>query len=528
MRLHLLLYMALGWMITACVRSHPQVESLFSQAETLMIEYPDTAFSMLNSLPNKEQLSAKETARYAILLTRAANKSYHSLTEPPYDSLLNIALRQYNSGTKERAVALLYKGRVKMDQQHWQEAMPLLQEAHAIMMRHPEEKEYLRHILSSLSGNYQVLGYEDEALQATQELLTLCESAIDKSVALSQIGDFYNNKELLDSALLYQKQALALALEAGEKNLMSMYGHRIGYIYLSMEYYDSALVWLDKPNHPVYLDARIGEAFYHIGQTDSAYHYLMRYVNSDTQPKDIEAYRLLYQIDKERGELSQAYAHLEASVLLVDSIAATLDNGAEIDSLIMTHRAELAAQEQRAKAAEERNWLITLFVVVTLLAFIVYQYRLRMKDRQLKESINKLLEKDRIIFDNQQQMEEYSRSISGLSQEKQLLQNWLFTQTPIYKKIEELGQQDFTKPALCKVLTHKERKELNSTLFDLCAPFVEEMRSLYPRLEEDDILLLCLEKYTNFDANTVALCFGTTSKHTINQRRYRMKERFNR
>ncbi len=524
MRIKLFVYIALAWMMVACERSHPQVDALFLQAEAMMTEYPDSAFSLLNSFNGP--LTNRETARYAVLLTRAANKSYQPIDISPYDSLLNIALREYNSASKERGIALLYLGRVRMEQQRWQEAMTLLQEAHKLMLRYPEEKEYLRHILSSLSADYQVLGYEDEALQSTQELLGLCDTATDRSVALSQIGDYYNNKDMLDSALVYQKQALDLALEAREDNLARMYGNRIGYIFLSMERYEDALVWLNKPGHPIYLDGRIGEAFYHIGQTDSAYHYLMQYINSDAQPKDIEAYRLLYQVEKERGELSQAYAFLEASALLADSIAATLDRGDEIDSLIMAHRTEMATQAQRAKATEERNWLIALFVVIALLGFIVYQYRLHQKDRQLKDSIDKLLEKDRIIFDSQQQIEEYSRSINGLNQEKILLQNWLFTQTPIYKKIEQLSHQDFSTPIHCKVLSYKERKELKSSLFEYCSAFVEEMKHSHPRLEEDDILLLCLEKYTNFDANTVALCFGTTSKHTINQRRYRMKERF--
>ena len=518
--------MALGWMLVACGRSHPQVEALFSQAEAVMTEHPDSAYSLLYTLFEKEPLTKQENARYAVLLTRAANKSYQPIDEPPYDSLLNIALRQYKSATQDRAIALLYMGRVRMEQQRWQEAMPMLQEAHTLMLRHPEEKEYLRHILSSLSANYQVLGYEDEALQTTRELLALCETDIDRSVALSQIGDFFNNKDMLDSAMVYQKHALDLAIKAHEDNLARMYGNRFGYIYLSMECYEEALEWLNKPNHPVYLDGRVGEAFYHIGQRDSAYHYLLQYINSDTQPKDIEAYRLLYLVEKERGEFSQAYAFLETSVWLADSIAATLDRGANLDSLIMAHRTEMAAQAQKAKAAQERNWIIAFFVVVALLAFIAYQYRLRQKDHQLKESIDKLLEKDSIIIDNQQQIEEYSRSIAGLNQEKQLLQNWLFTQTPIYKKIELLSKQDFTDPLQCKVLSYKERRELKSSLFDLCSAFVEETRLAHPRLEDDDILLLCLEKYTNFDANTVALCFGTTSKHTINQRRYRMKERF--
>jgi hypothetical protein len=166
------------------------------------------------------------------------------------------------------------------------------------------------------------------------------------------------------------------------------------------------------------------------------------------------------------------------------------------------------------------------FVTVILLACLCYQYILRKKDRKMKEMMERLLEQDRIIVDSRQQIAEKQESIEGLHKEKQYLQNWLFTQTPIYHKIVELGKQDFSKPKECKVLSFKEQKDLKDSLFSLCSSFVSELRTDFPRLEEDDILLLCLEKYTNFDANTIALCFGTTSKHTVSQRRYRMKERY--
>lgn len=521
-----ILYILLLWMLASCSQSHPQVEILFQQAEAVMMERPDSVFRLLDSLHLRQQLNLGETARYAVLLTRAANKTYRSLADSPYDSLMQIAVKQYKGDSKNRAIALLYLGRVRMEQQRWQEAMTYLQESYRLMQRYPEEKEYRRHILSSLSGDYQVLGYDDEAMAATRELLELCDDDTDRSVALSQLGDFYNNKEKLDSALHYQHLAFDLAQKSNEDNLASMYANRIGYIFLSLERYDSALVYLNKSGHPVYLDDRIGEAYYYLGQPDSAVIYLKHYVESPIESKNTEAYRLLYLIEKNRGNLPQAYNHLEQAMLLADSTIATLDRGAEIDSLIMSHHTQLATQAQQAQSREERNWLLMAFITVILLACLCYQYILRKKDRKMKEMMERLLEQDRIIVDSRQQIAEKQESIEGLHQEKQYLQNWLFTQTPIYHKIVELGKQDFSKPKECKVLSFKEQKDLKDSLFSLCSSFVSELRTDFPRLEEDDILLLCLEKYTNFDANTIALCFGTTSKHTVSQRRYRMKERY--
>ena len=40
---------------------------------------------------------------------------------------------------------------------------------------------------------------------------------------------------------------------------------------------------------------------------------------------------------------------------------------------------------------------------------------------------------------------------------------------------------------------------------------------------DDDIVLYFLEHCIDFDTKAIAISLGTTSKHAINQRRYRMK-----
>ena len=76
-----ILYILLLWMLASCSQSHPQVEILFQQAEAVMMERPDSAFRLLDSLHLSQQLNQGETARYAVLLTRAANKTYRSLAD---------------------------------------------------------------------------------------------------------------------------------------------------------------------------------------------------------------------------------------------------------------------------------------------------------------------------------------------------------------------------------------------------------------------------------------------------------------
>ena len=68
------------------------------------------------------------------------------------------------------------------------------------------------------------------------------------------------------------------------------------------------------------------------------------------------------------------------------------------------------------------------------------------------------------------------------------------------------------------------RQKLKETMLDIYASQAEEWRVRYPRLTEDDILLLCLQA-ASFDSQSIAICFGYGDTHTINQRKTRIRER---
>ena len=91
-----------------------------------MDEYPDSVLQLLNIQPEEiEDFSDKECARYALLLARATDKCKLSLL--PCDSLLNVALEYYDDDEKEKAIALLYKGRLAVEMEEEKEAISYLQ-----------------------------------------------------------------------------------------------------------------------------------------------------------------------------------------------------------------------------------------------------------------------------------------------------------------------------------------------------------------------------------------------------------------
>ena len=93
-----------------------------------MYTRPDSALQMLEAISQSEQLTGKEQADYALLLTQARSRNRITATS---DSLIRIATDYYqDSNDKARkAKAFLYLGDVYMDMQNHVEAMKALKQA---------------------------------------------------------------------------------------------------------------------------------------------------------------------------------------------------------------------------------------------------------------------------------------------------------------------------------------------------------------------------------------------------------------
>ena len=122
------------------------------------------------------------------------------------------------------------------------------------------------------------------------------------------------------------------------------------------------------------------------------------------------------------------------------------------------------------------------------------------------------------------EIQEREETIDMLNHEKLALRTWLFAQSKIYKRVENLASQSFDDKKSIRVLTHREQIELRKTIFDIYTDFVTPLKAEYPKLTDDDLLYLCLCEI-GYNSQTIALCFGYTNTHPINQRKFRLKER---
>ena len=556
-KLYTLLFVSI-FLFTAC-HSNKQADELLTQVDSLLKEQPDSALQLLNALPNPQELSHKETARYALLMARATDKAVKSLL--PCDSLLNLAQHYYDNDEKERAVALLYKGRLEEEMNNPENAIANLQEGLTILKKFPNEVETKRLTLNSLGNLYFDARYYEESIKMYREMYNCCETNKDKSIASHGISSYYSLTDKEDSAIINQNKALEYALLS--KDSMQITASLLG-LSLSFSCFnrtDSALYYARKAlTYAPHYESKgryYSNLAYLLVETknnkDSAIYYFNKSMEDKSFAGRFNALLSLSDLEKEKGNFEVANRYLDEYITNTDSIITT-EKATEIQQLIYDYKTKEQIRKEKVRSHRQMRFAITNFIFILLLITISYQYRINKRKKvQLiyQQNLNKTQSK---IFSLQSKMEENIHAISHLQkeydnlkkekesnrkeiekrehvieklkEEKQELRSWLFTQSDIFKKVAALSNQEGSNKKDLKVMTNTDLGKLKETIFGIYTDYISEMQEKHPKLVEDDLLYLCLEK-AKLSPQTIALCFGFSDTHTINQRKYRIKDRMN-
>ena len=534
--------------------------TLFSHADALMEEHPDSALRLLNLPPEEiEKLSDKECARYALLLARATDKCKLSLL--PCDSLLNVAFKYYDDDEKEKAVALLYKGRLAVEMEKAKEAISYLQEGLTIIQNFPKELKTKNLLLSSLGNIYFDAGYYDASIGMYKALYQCCTTELDKSMALNNISTYYCLIDEKDSTLMFQRKALNYAIASGDSLQIAMSKHNLSLEFDGFDELDSALYYAQralrilprKENHGIYY-FNLGDLLLKTGGSKDSVRY---YLNKSLEDVPIEGktscLKSLYNLEKENGNYKTANTYLEEHSAIIDSLYC-MEQSSEMQQLIYEYNTKMQVREEQIRGNRIVRNTIAGFVFVCFLIIIIYQNRINRKKRlqlqyeqSLEQTQNKLSSLETTIENNQlmiallqqersnlkkehenkeQQIKEREQAIDDLKKEKQKLLNWLFTQSSIYKKVITLSRQIVPDKKEMKVLTTAEQEQLKNTIFELYNDYISFLRKNYSKLTESDLLFLCLQE-TSLEPLSIAICFGYSDTHPLNQKKYKIKERMN-
>lgn len=523
---------------------------ILEQADSLLEANPDSVLVLLKSIPSPHKMSEADYAHYALLMTAATDKKELSLI--PCDSLINFALDYYDDDEKEKATALLYRGRLLGEIGETAEAINCSMQALEILNSYPKELKSKRLIYSALGDWYIDNKLYDKALDVLNEDLKYADTDLSKSIALNSLSNVYLGLNNTDSVLIIQNEAIKYALLSNDSSMI-LTCLRNQSLYLNIfEEFDSAMVYAQKTL--LYLPEKgeegcyfnLGDLFLSEGKYDSSRYYLEKSLLDTNLYQKRDSYRSLAYLEKELGNFENAFYNLEEFVNIEDSLYDERKMQ-EIGHLVYKHNAEMQVKNEHVKAQRSIGVSVVVGIIICLLVILVYQNRLNerkrlqlqyeqsSKDMGYKQSVlQQNIEDNRTMIaflqqgqkDTKEEIKQREQTIAQLKEEKLRLRNWLFEQSDIYKKVYAISQQTDIEEKKRKVLTTVEQDKLQQTIFGIYEEYVSYLKKEYPRLMEKDILLLCLQK-TKLSSLTIALCFGSTNTQAINQRRSRLKDRMN-
>ena len=527
--------------------NHHSSNPMLQQVDSLLEMKPDSALTILKNISVLEDLPEVDKAYYALLLAEATDKNKLPLL--PCDSLLNFALDYYGDDDREKAVALMYKGRLLAEMDDEKAAIEMNLKALEILQDYPVDTKYRRLIYSALGLWYGNCGLNDKALEVLQQSLHYSFDAKDTAIAYINIGYIYGMRNMQDSAITYQRKAVKYAMRSKDRSMILTSWHNLSICYRHFENVDSAVVYAHKVlQHLSYGNGK-ADAYYNMGdlyvdleQYDSARHYLEK--SLFLSPSRSIPYWSLAVMEAELGNFKSAYHYLDTFVMVQDS----LDNSeqlTEVQHLVYKHQTELRVKDEQIKSKRIIRWIVFVSVIICFVVALIYQRWINKKNNQqalYRQALQYADEKQNVmqqrIEENEsalallqdrenQNLDEIAQKeqlITQLKKEKLALRTWLFQQTSIYKKVMSLSDQQQVNKKIRKVMAAAELDKLKKTTFEIYADYISPLQEQYSQLTEDDLLVLCLQE-AGISPLAISLCFGHTDTVALNQRKSRLKKK---
>ena len=527
--------------------NHHSSNPMLQQVDSLLEMKPDSALTILKNISVLEDLPEVDKAYYALLLAEATDKNKLPLL--PCDSLLNFALDYYGDDDREKAVALMYKGRLLAEMDDEKAAIEMNLKALEILQDYPVDTKYRRLIYSALGLWYGNCGLNDKALEVLHQSLHYSFDAKDTAIAYINIGYIYGMRNMQDSAITYQRKAVKYAMRSKDRSMILTSWHNLSICYRHFENVDSAVVYAHKVlQHLSYGNGK-ADAYYNMGdlyvdleQYDSARHYLEK--SLFLSPSRSIPYWSLAVMEVELGNFKSAYHYLDTFVMVQDS----LDNSeqlTEVQHLVYKHQTELRVKDEQIKSKRIIRWIVFVSVIICFVVALIYQRWINKKNNQqalYRQALQYADEKQNVmqqrIEENEsalallqdrenQNLDEIAQKeqlITQLKKEKLALRTWLFQQTSIYKKVMSLSDQQQVNKKIRKVMAAAELDKLKKTTFEIYADYISPLQAQYSQLTEDDLLVLCLQE-AGISPLAISLCFGHTDTVALNQRKSRLKKK---
>ena len=397
--------------------------SILKEAEALMYTSPDSALQMLETISQPEQLTGKEQADYALLLTQARSRNRITATS---DSLIRIATDYFqdSNDNARKAKAFLYLGDVYMDMQNHIEAMKALKQAEEQV--NDAESSVQSLIYSNLaylnreSSNYELAWkYYQKALNVnisngyTERIVTNLTNVLNLPLPKVQ-----------DSITIYINQLEEILLSV-RPELQSKAYNNIGVYFYKCDQTDQAAEYFQKAIHTsvsvpyrAYLNlARIYDEEGNTARADSLYQAALQ---SPVWATRARIYEALYNRSLHAHRYQEATEYMKRYQLAVDSFY-TQRQSQEIQELQTKYDFEVLAR----KKTETENRLLRITVGGSLLLFlsILAVYYFKKKYTHQLQELENLIHQINELENKEKEMEDLVNTLNESLERSTVLSN---------------------------------------------------------------------------------------------------------
>ena len=545
-----IIYLNLVSLLAVCLFAcnHHSSNPMLQQVDSLLEMKPDSALTILKNISVLEDLPEVDKAYYALLLAEATDKNKLPLL--PCDSLLNFALDYYGDDDREKAVALMYKGRLLAQMNDEMSAIEHNLKALEVLQNYPQDLKCRRLIYSMLGVWYGDCELYDKALEIQNQALLYSFSAKDTAIAYHNIGYIYGMRDMQDSAITYQRKSVEYAMRSKDTSMILTSWHNLSLYYGRFENIDSAVVYAYKVLQNISDENKIfsgyfyniGDLYIGLGQYDSARHYLEKSLLFS--PSLSMSYWSLAVMEAKLGNFKSAYHYLDTFVMVQDSLDAS-ERLSEVQHIVYKNQTALEVKDEQIKSRKVIGRIVFSAIIICFVVALIYQRWINKKNNQqalYRQALQYADEKQNVmqqrIEENEsalallqdrenQNLDEIAQKeqlITQLKKEKLALRTWLFQQTSIYKKVMSLSDQQQVNKKIRKVMAAAELDKLKKTTFEIYADYISPLQAQYSQLTEDDLLVLCLQE-AGISPLAISLCFGHTDTVALNQRKSRLKKK---
>ena len=306
-----IIFFLVAFLLLACTARQSNNKQLI-WADSLMRSLPDSALSVLQNISTQEFASPADSAYYALLLTQARDKNYVVQVD---DSLIRYAVAHYDKvgNTKMRASAHYYWGCVYRDMNRQAEALREYLIA-ASLTKETEEKRQLGLIYNNIGYIYYIQNFNEKADSVYQLMEGIAQELKDTILwaeALSRQGSiaFMKGNDYFPVAEEKLLNAFALADKILHNGIKANISAGLGCLYSRADQGEKALFYaklnlsLRKDTARAYQAFLIlGDAYYRVGQYDSATFYLNKSLLSKDYGRRADAYMRLADIAMIQGD----------------------------------------------------------------------------------------------------------------------------------------------------------------------------------------------------------------------------------